>query len=274
MWRATCPKPRHFIRNDGSVNEAEYADLTKDFVHVDGALGQDSILPVRGSSLDGIYVTVINNKIDELKETTGNRDVSSGGTTGGATAAAAIAAMQEAGSKLSRDSSKAAYRAYKKLVLMVIELIRQFYDVPRYFRIMGERGGMKFISCSNAGLRLQSQGELTGLDMGWRLPVFDVSVTPVKSSPYSKMSQNELALQFYAAGFFDPARAEAALACLDMMDFERKDFVAAKIAENAARAVAPAVPVPAAGSAELRRAGEARVTKNARERTAESVRPQ
>ena len=267
-------KPRHFIRNDGSVNEAEYADLTKDFVHVDGALGQDSILPVRGSSLDGIYVTVINNKIDELKETTGNRDVSSGGTTGGATAAAAIAAMQEAGSKLSRDSSKAAYRAYKKLVLMVIELIRQFYDVPRYFRIMGERGGMKFISCSNAGLRLQSQGELTGLDMGWRLPVFDVSVTPVKSSPYSKMSQNELALQFYAAGFFDPARAEAALACLDMMDFERKDFVAAKIAENAARAAAPAMPVPTAGSAELRRAGEASVTKNARERTAESVRPQ
>ncbi len=269
-------KPRHFIRNDGSVNEAEYADLTKDFVHVDGALGQDSILPVRGSSLDGIYVTVINNKIDELKETTGNRDVSSGGTTGGATAAAAIAAMQEAGSKLSRDSSKAAYRAYKKLVLMVIELIRQFYDVPRYFRIMGERGGMKFISCSNAGLRLQSQGELTGLDMGWRLPVFDVNVTPVKSSPYSRLSQNELALQFYAAGFFDPARAEAALACLDMMDFERKDFVAARIAENAARAHAQtaAVPAPAAGGAALRRAGEASATVNARKNTAQSIQPE
>ena len=269
-------KPRHFIRNDGSVNEAEYADLTKDFVHVDGALGQDSILPVRGSSLDGIYVTVINNKIDELKETTGNRDVSSGGTTGGATAAAAIAAMQEAGSKLSRDSSKAAYRAYKKLVLMVIELIRQFYDVPRYFRIMGERGGMKFISCSNAGLRLQSQGELTGLDMGWRLPVFDVNVTPVKSSPYSRLSQNELALQFYAAGFFDPARAEAALACLDMMDFERKDFVAARIAENAARAHAQkaAVSAPAAGGAALRRAGEASATVNARKNTAQSIQPE
>ena len=268
-------KPRHFIRNDGSVNEAEYADLTKDFVHVDGALGQDSILPVRGSSLDGIYVTVINNKIDELKETTGNRDVSSGGTTGGATAAAAIAAMQEAGSKLSRDSSKAAYRAYKKLVLMVIELIRQFYDVPRYFRIMGERGGMKFISCSNAGLRPQSQGELTGLDMGCRLPVFDVNVTPVKASPYSKLSQNELALQFYAAGFFDPARAEAALTCLDMMDFERKDFVAAKIAENAARARASvSLPLPAADGAPTRRTGEASVTKDARERAAQSVQPE
>ncbi len=46
-------KPRHFIRNDGSVNEAEYGDLTKDFVHVDGSLGQDSILPVRSAALTG-----------------------------------------------------------------------------------------------------------------------------------------------------------------------------------------------------------------------------
>lgn len=275
-------KPRHFIRNDGSVNEAEYADLTKDFVHVDGALGQDSILPVRSSTLDGIYVTVINNKIDELKETTGNRDVSSGGTTGGATAAAAIAAMQEAGSKLSRDCNKAAYRAFKRLVLMVIELIRQFYDVPRYFRIMGERGGMKFVACSNERLRAQSLGEMSGLDMGARLPVFDVAVTAVKSSPYSRMSQNELALQFYAAGFFDPARADAALACLDMMDFDGKDFVTARIAENAARAAvaasaqradaagAPGAVMPPTGGTST---AEAKTTREARRRAAEAAVP-
>lgn len=228
-------KPRHFIRNDGSVNESEYGDLSKDFVHVDGALGTDSIMPVPTSRLDGIYVTVINNKIDELKETTGNRDVSSGGTTGGATAASAIAAMQEAGSKLSRDASKAAYRAYKKVVHMVIELIRQFYDVPRYFRIMGQDGGMEFLSCSNAGLKPQmlgGAGLAADYELGWRLPEFDVAVTPVKASPYSRMSQNEMALQFYSAGFFEPEHADAALACIDMMDFDGKDFVVSKIAEN------------------------------------------
>lgn len=217
-------KPRHFIRNDGSVNEEEYGDLTKDFVHVDGALGQDSILPVRSNGLDGIYVTVLNNKIDELKETTGNRDVSAGGTTGGATAASAIAAMQEAGSKLSRDSTRGAYRAYKKVVLMVIELMRQFYTLPRCFRITGG----DFVSWSNAGLLPQED------DLGLRLPVFDVEVTAVKASPYSKLSQNELALQFYSAGFFAPEKAEEALACIDMMDFERKDLVIGKIQENAA----------------------------------------
>lgn len=231
-------RPRHFIRNDGSVNEEEYADLSRDFVHVDGALGQDSILPVRSGSLDGIYVTVINNKIDELKETTGNRDVSSGGTTGGATAAAAIAAMQEAGSKLSRDSCKAAYRAYRKMVLMVIELIRQFYSTPRCFRIAGSGMAHDFVRFSNEGIIPQRQLALSpvaglDIDMGCRLPVFDVQVSAVKASPYSRMGQNELAMQFYGAGFFNPANAEAALACLEMMDFDRKDFIVSKIAENA-----------------------------------------
>ena len=224
--------PRHFIRNDGSVNEEEYADMTKKFVHVDGNLGQDSILPIQGKPLNDIYVAVINNKIDELKETTGNRDISNGGTTSGVTAASAIAAMQEAGSKLSRDTNKASYRAFRKVCLMVIELIRQFYDMPRCFRIMGENGAAKFVEYSNAGIAPQMQGMEMGVDMGYRVPLFDIEITAQKQSPYSKMSQNELALQFYTAGFFNPQMADQALACLDMMDFDRKQFIMQKIAQN------------------------------------------
>ena len=225
-------KPRHFIRNDGSVNEAEYADTTKDFIHVDGNLGQDSILPVQGKPLNDIYVQVINNKIDELKETTGNRDISTGGTTSGVTAASAIAAMQEAGSKLSRDNNKASYRAFRKICLMIIELIRQFYDMPRCFRIMGENGVARFVQYSNQGILPQMQGNDFGMDMGFRLPLFDIEITAQKQSPYSKMSQNELALQFFGAGFFNPQIADQALACLDMMDFDRKHFVMQKISQN------------------------------------------
>ena len=225
-------KPRHFIRNDGSVNEEEYADTTKDFIHVDGNLGQDSILPVQGKPLNDIYVKVIDNKIDELKETTGNRDISTGGTTSGVTAASAIAAMQEAGSKLSRDNNKSSYRAFRKLCLMVVELIRQFYDMPRCFRIMGENGVARFVQYSNAGIQPQHQGFDMGQDMGFRLPLFDIEITAQKQSPYSKMSQNELALQFYKAGFFNPQMADQALACLDMMDFDRKHFIMQKISEN------------------------------------------
>lgn len=225
--------PRHFIRTDGSVNEEEYLDLTKPLIHVDGQLGQDSILPVQTNALSSVYVEIMNNKIDELKETTGNRDVSNGGTVGGVTAASAIAAMQEAGSKLSRDSNKSAYRAFRKVVLLVIELIRQFYELPRCFRIVGQSGAQEFVRYSNAGLTAQPQGTEFGVELGYRLPLFDIEVTAQKASPYSKLSQNELALQFFTAGLFDPRAAEQALACLDMMDFDRKDFVMQKIVANA-----------------------------------------
>lgn len=224
--------PRHFIRNDGSVNEEEYADMRKKFVHVDGNLGQDSIVPIQGKPLNDIYVTVKNTKVDELKETTGNRDISTGGTTSGVTAASAIAAMQEAGSKLSRDNNKASYRAFRKVVLMIIELIRQFYDVPRCFRIMGQNGMQRFVEYSNAGIAPMAQGMELGVDMGMRVPLFDVEITAQKQSPYSKMSQNELALQFFGAGFFNPQMADQALACLEMMDFDRKEFIMQKIAQN------------------------------------------
>ncbi|MBR2311316.1 MAG: hypothetical protein IKA47_12435 [Oscillospiraceae bacterium] len=222
-------RPRYFIRSDGAVNEKEFADLSKDFIHVDGNLGQDSVMPVQGKDLQGNYITLVQNKIDELKEITGNRDISNGGTTSGVTAASAIAAMQEAGSKLSRDANKASFRVYRKVVYMVIELIRQFYDLQRCFRIQGAKGQEEFVNFSNAGIKAQSQGTGMGLEETFRLPMFDIEVAVQKQSAYSKLSQNELAIQFYNSGFFDPARAEQALACLEFMDFDRKQFVIDKI---------------------------------------------
>ena len=222
-------RPRFFCRNDGSVNEAEFTDMTKDIVHVDGNLGQDSIIPIQGKPLNDIYVSVINNKIEELKEVTGNRDVSTGGTTGGVTAASAIAAMQEAGSKLSRDANKSAYRAFRDICLLCIELIRQFYDIPRTFRIIGTGGIQKFVMYSNENIKGQPQGMDFGIDMGVRVPIFDINVVPQKASPYTKLSQNELALQLYGARFFDPMMANQALMCLEMMDFDGKDELIQKV---------------------------------------------
>ena len=224
--------PRFFIRSDGAVNEQEYADWTKPFVHTNGNLGQDSILPVTGRGLSGIYLNVLEQKIAELKETTGNRDVSTGGSTSGVTAASAIAALQEAGSKLSRDSNKAAYRAFREVVELVVELIRQFYDAPRQFRIIGESGRQEFVIYSNEALRPQAQGVAFGVDMGYRVPQFDLEITAEKASPYSKLSQNELALQFFGAGFFNPQMTDQALACLEMMDFDGKEQIMQRIAAN------------------------------------------
>lgn len=225
-------RPRWFIRGEGSINEEEYNDLSKALVHVNSNLGEDSLRMIQAEKLDSIYLNILNNKVDELKETSGNRDVNNGGSISGVTAASAIAAMQEQSGKTSRDMIQASYRAYTEVIELVIELIRQFYDAPRKFRIIGESGQEEFMTYSNGGLKLQDQGQEFGQDMGYRLPVFDIKVSAQKASPYSKISQNELAMQFFDKGFFNPEMTDQALACLDMMDFDGKDSVVQKITLN------------------------------------------
>ena len=231
--------PRYFYRKSAGVNVEEYADLNNELISYTGQ--PDDIIPVTTKGLDGVYVNVLEGKINEIKEVTGNRDIQTGGTTSGVTAASAIAAMQEAGSKLSRDASRTSYRAYRSLILKVIELIRQFYDIPRSFRITGDNGAMAFTEYSNAGIVPQPQGDLDAqgnvmnefdVEVGYRLPLFDVEITAQKQSPYSKMAQNELALQLYQLRMFDPSNSDAALACLEMMDFDRKEIIMQKIAQN------------------------------------------
>ena len=228
MYNAT---PRYFVRQDGQVNEDEYREWKKHFIHVGGNLGADAIRPVDTNDVNGNYIEFLNMKIQELKEVSGNRDVSNGSTSGGATAASAIAALQEAGAKLDRDVNKGSYRAFREVVYMVIELIRQFYDQPRQFRITGENGEMEFTTYSNANIRPQQQ-LILGQDYGYRTPEFDIEVTAQKSSPYQKQTQNELMLQFYQLGFFNPELADQALAALKGMDFDRKQEIVKIVTQN------------------------------------------
>ena len=225
--------PRWFKRSDGSVNEQEFADWTKPFVHVDGNLGQDSLVPIQVNMISSNYIAILRDKIEELKWTTGNTDVNNGATNSGVTAASAIAALQEASGRSSKDSTKSAYRAYARMIRMVIERIRQFYDLPRQFRIIGQRGAEQFVQYSNQGLQPQTLYGANGQPDGLRKPVFDIEVSAQKASEYTSMAQNELALQFFQLGFFNPQMVDQALSTLDMMDFDGKDSIIQKIQENA-----------------------------------------
>lgn len=225
--------PRYMVRNDGGINEEEFSDPNAMIIHVDGNLGEDSYAPVNTPTfINSNYVNILENKVQEMKETAGNRDATTGGTQAGVTAASAIAAMQESAGKTSRDQISSTYETHKDVVNLVIELIRQFYTMPRQFRITGETGQMEFAKYSNAGLQPQFQGNDFGVDMGYRLPVFDIDVRAEKESAYTQLSQNELAIQFYNLGFFNPQQTDQALACLDMMEFMGKQKLVEKIQQN------------------------------------------
>ncbi len=255
---------RYFVRGEGAVNEAEFADFGRDFVHVNGSsLGEDSLREITAAPLSGVYVNVLNNKIAELKETSGNRDFSSGGTSGGVTSGTAIAALQEAGSKLSRDMIAATYRAFAKVCELTVELIRQFYTVPRSMRILGPNGEWRFQAYDNAGLQPVPESDF-GVDFGARTPVFDMSIQAHKQNAFSRAAQNEDALNFYKMGFFDPARSVQSLACLQMIDIDNKEKLMHLIEENG-RLYGGLVPQPE-GGAPAGDAGVRRLTDALRER--------
>ena len=225
-------RPRFFIKDTGAVNEKEFADVSKDFVHVAGQLDDGSLRQITVEPVSSMALNVLQMKIDELKETSGNRDFSQGSTASGVTAASAIAALQEAGSKLSRDMNKSGYRAFQKINYLCIELIRQFYDEPRSFRITGEQGAEEFAVFDNRRLRPSQTEGIFGVDTGYRRPVFDIVVTSQKASPFNTIAQNELAKELFSMGFFNPELSDQALCAVDLMDFEGKELVRRKITQN------------------------------------------
>ncbi|MBE6993678.1 MAG: hypothetical protein E7423_03425 [Ruminococcaceae bacterium] len=212
-------RPRYFAGRSAGINEEEFLDWDRPIVHVEGAISEERVRPIQPYPLSETYLRVQQMKIDELKETSSNRDFSAGSTNAGVTAASAISALQEAGNKTSRDMIRASYRAYGRLGALCLELIRQFYDVGRCFRITGEKG-TAFVTYSSRAIR------------GAHRPDFDIVMTAQKKNPFARVSQNELAKELYDRGFFRPDLAEQAMGALELMDFEGKEAVRAYLAKH------------------------------------------
>ena len=135
------------------------------------------------------------------------------------TAATAIAALQEAGGKLSRNMIDDGYEAFSDVVTLCIELIRQFYSLPRQFRLLGG----EFASYDSSGLQPVAMSD--GVEVSYRVPVFDLEISAQQENPYKTMEYNQFALQLFQMGFFRDDMAQQALRCLELMDFKNKDLV-------------------------------------------------
>lgn len=219
-------KPRYFAKITAGINEQEFLDWSRPIVHVEGDINEERLRPINVAQLPGSCINILQMKINELKETSANSDFNRGNAGGGVTAASAIAALQEAGNKVSRDMLKATYRAYTAINYLCIELIRQFYTETRSFRINTPDGGYEFSDYNNKNLSVQKSGESL-----WRKPVFDIAVRTQKKSPYTRLAQNELAKELFRLGFFNPENTVQSLAALEIMDFEGKRAVEEKIRE-------------------------------------------
>ena len=238
---------RYFVKTSLGVDMAKFADLNETFIPFTGNLS-DALLPVETPTIPAFVLQYQTNKVEELKETSGNKEFSQGSTANGVTAAAGIAALQEAAAKLPRDMIRGSNDAYEEECYLCIELVRQFYTEPRSFRIDNGKGGYDFVSYDNSNisgemptggrdeavqLEMENGPEIMMLDPSQRRrPIFDLEVVPEKNSPFNRAAQNETAKEMYAMGLFNPEMAEPALICLDMMDFEGKDEIKKKVQDN------------------------------------------
>lgn len=231
---AMLNKPRFMVSNGVNVNVEELTDLSRDIVTVNGTVDESRVKQIKPPEISDVVISQRDAKVNELKETSGNRDFSQGSTASGVTAASAIAALQEAGSKLSRDMIKNTYTAYEEIVTLVVELIRQFYDLPRCFRITGESGEMEYRELTNEGMKNERIPMMSGggVNITERRPVFDIKISAQKASPYSRIANNELAKELFGMGIFNPQLADQAKAVVTMMDFDRKEEVLKIIHEN------------------------------------------
>ena len=203
---------RFWAKRSLGVNEKEFLDLNRSIVEVEGDIDEEKLRQIEISPIDSSLVDVKRQKIEELKEITGSRDVSQGGVTGGVTAASAISILREAGAKTSRDGIKETYRAYITVVSLMIELMRQFYDGERVFRIVGEDGGVEFIGFAGRELRDEEKN-------GFR-PHFDIEINATKKSPSESEQKNQFAKELYDSGALKRENAVQTLMMLDLMDFD------------------------------------------------------
>ena len=205
-------RPRYFYKESAGINESDFLDVNKTLVKYQGSGGREEIFPIEVPRIDGNVLSLQASMIDEQRTNSGTTEVATGATPGGVTAAQAIGALQEAQGKQGRLSNRSSYECYKRIVYKLISLIRQFYDEDHFYRIVGEDGEAQYVTYNGR----------TAVRDG-RHPAYDIEVTTEKQSEYTRMSNNDLMLNFFSAGFFSPQLAPQALACLQQMDFDGKD---------------------------------------------------
>ena len=216
-------RPRYFEQEGAGINKADFVDTRKQIVTITGDL--EKIKPMQMPQLDGNIINLRDGLINILNDNTNAREVATGSAPSGVTAASGLAILDQNQGKTGRDANRESFRAFRQIVQMEIELIRQFYTEDHYFRVIDEvTGQTQYLAINNENMQPKEQGK--------DHPMFDLEITTEKANSYTRMQNNELILSFYNSGFFDPQSGRKAIACLQLMDFERKEELIQMISAN------------------------------------------
>lgn len=223
--------PKWFIAKNAQINTKDFADASREIIEC-ANVGEECIRRIELAGMNSAVMEHREKKINELKEVAASRDVSTGGAVGGVTAASAITALQEAGDKQSRAIISDSFDAYRKVVKLVVELMRQFYDSDRIFRTVGSSGRDEFVTFTRERLlRAEAECDVLGFPVGTRYKnaEFDIDIVPQRQNAFRRETNNQTVLALYQNGLFAPDNIDVSLVVLSAMQFDGKDKIIADL---------------------------------------------
>ena len=238
--------PRYLCKKNGGIDEEAFSDISRSIVRYEGDV--DSVRPIDAIQINQFFISHRETKKDELKELLANRDFQQGSTSGGVTAASAIQSLQQAGEKRSRSMVDDTYAAYRDIIVMVIELIRQFYNDKRTFRIEDEAGQKTFLEFSSDQM-YESQYSPDFVNGSYAPIEFDIDIVPQRENPYTQETMNNTLLTLYQSGLLSPQNYETSVMVLKNMSFDGKNKLISDFRELYEQLTNPAPPVGDCGVA-------------------------
>lgn len=210
---------------EGLVDAEDLKDYSKEVVQVQGppqavmAWQQDRPLPSH-------ILAYMQQKLQTIKEESGSNDFSRGNVSAGVTAASAITALQEMSSKRSRMEARRIHYGFKQAIRQLIEVIREFDRFPRQV-IVTIGGEPTPVIVSHEMYRQMDGGALLPIE-------FRVSIKAVRETKFTKLSNNQLILEFCSMfqGQMDP------VILMEAMDFEGQEIVLEKMRVAQAQGIA------------------------------------
>lgn len=227
----TTGRKRYLVKDTASINEGELLDVSNDLIHVAGQLGEEHI---RELSTNSIAADIANHriqKIEELKDVTSTNEFSRGESSSGVIAASAIIALQKAAGKISRDQIAKSYIVFSKAVYCYVDVIREFYDIPRPYRVQDDNQDV-FTEYSNAKIKPQKLPAVSGTEQAYRKPVFDIKIVPERQDPFSQAAMNEFGKELFTLGVFNPEAYLSAKVMMEMIQFDGKENIVKMLEEN------------------------------------------
>ena len=110
------------------------------------------------------------------------------------------------------------------MVNLCVELIREFYDEERSFRITGPDNTVEYTTLSNARLKPVASQTPSG-ETVYRKAIFDIKISSQRKNAFNTETHNALIPSLFEAGAFTPQNAQSAIVAIEAMMLENKDSI-------------------------------------------------